>query len=708
MAENVAFKLNLDAGDAPKTLADLEKRVQDVNEELSKTEIGTKQYEDLRKELVRNNKELKNLELGYEALDVEQQASELGSVAGAVGDVTSAFVLLGGESDTLEQIAANIEKALGVSMAFKGAIEGVASARKLLNSLDKESGIIKAKNFIVDKGRLIVEKAMLVATKAATIAQKAFNVVLKANPIGLIVTAVGLLITGIVALVKNFDSVKASVLDFLESAVKPFITLIQFLTGTLQEQAVTEEQLAEQRSKEHKANLDRINEQIKANTEQAKAFRKAKQDEIDINNQKIRILENEGKSSYALRLQVLEDNLAIQQSYLDEFNSYVDLQRKKWEERLKYSGLTEEAFRAQMKAQGIDLANLESQANEINESIQLNVAEAESKITALKRSEHEKRSQIADKARAEEEKKEKAALEKRRKEQERLRKEREDKEKDFYDRLSKIESEYYDRFEKDQQTQENEVRTKYHNLIAEAELYGEDIAILEMAREAELLDIRNDFRQQELEAKREQAEKDKENIEAQKQADRELTEAKIGFAQESLTALNAFNDLAFGAEIERIKAKDKAGKQLSENEEKRLKRDEQIRKAFAVAQVAIDTASAISSAIAGATAAAASTGPAAPFTLAAYIASMIGTVLGGFGQVASILKTPSTDFGGAVDTPEIDTPDTEGTAQDAPDNNQFDSGSTFLDIPQKVYVLEQDITNTQDTVANIKQQATFG
>ena len=89
MAENVAFKLNLDAGDAPKTLADLEKRVQDVNEELSKTEIGTQQYEDLRKELVRNNKELKNLELGYEALDVEQQAAELGSVTVTPPDVVS-------------------------------------------------------------------------------------------------------------------------------------------------------------------------------------------------------------------------------------------------------------------------------------------------------------------------------------------------------------------------------------------------------------------------------------------------------------------------------------------------------------------------------------------------------------------------------------------------------------------------------------------
>ncbi len=708
MAENVAFKLNLDAGDAPKTLGDLRKSVEDLTQELEKTEIGTKAYNDLRKQLALTNKEVKNLELGFEGLDREQQAAELGSVAGAIGDVTSAFVLLGGENDTLQKIASNIQNAIGVSMAFKGAIEGVQSARKLLNSEDTKALITKTKDLVVSKARRVAELAMIATTKAATIAQKAFNVVLKANPIGLIVTAVGLLITGLVALVKNFDSVKASVLDFLESAVKPFITLIQFLTGTLQEQAVTEEQLAEQRSKEHKANLDRINEQIKANTEQAKAFRKAKQDEIDINDQKIRILENEGKASYALRLQVLEDNLAIQQSYLDEFNNYVDLQRKKWEENLKYSGLTEEAFRAQMKAQGVDLEALETQANETTEAIQLNVAEAESKITALKRSEHEKRSQIADKARAEEEKKEKAALEKRRKEQERLRKEREDKEKDFYDRLSKIESEYYDRFKKDQQTQENEVRTKYHNLIAEAELYGEDIAILEAAREAELFDIRQEFKDKQDELDEQAKEKKEQDRLEEIAKEEELRDKRIAIAQQSLNSLNALNDLAFSAEIERIKAKEQAGEKLSANERKRLKRDEQIRKAFAVAQVAIDTASSISSAIAGATAAAAATGPGAVVATPLFIASQIATVLGAFAQVASILRTPSPNIGAISGGGEIDVPDTEGAAQDAPDNNQFDSGSTFLDIPQKVYVLEQDITNTQDTVANIKQQATFG
>lgn len=60
-------------------------------------------------------------------------------------------------------------------------------------------------------------------------------------------------------------------------------------------------------------------------------------------------------------------------------------------------------------------------------------------------------------------------------------------------------------------------------------------------------------------------------------------------------------------------------------------------KALSLVQVGIQTAVAIANAIAGATAAAAATGPGAPFALAGFIASMIGTVVGAFAQVSSLL-----------------------------------------------------------------------
>lgn len=73
---------------------------------------------------------------------------------------------------------------------------------------------------------------------------------------------------------------------------------------------------------------------------------------------------------------------------------------------------------------------------------------------------------------------------------------------------------------------------------------------------------------------------------------------------------------------------------------------------FALFKLAIDTATSISSAISGATAAAAATGPGAPFTIAAYIASMIATVAASFVKAKNIIKgAPEFEAGGVLSGP---------------------------------------------------------
>lgn len=77
-------------------------------------------------------------------------------------------------------------------------------------------------------------------------------------------------------------------------------------------------------------------------------------------------------------------------------------------------------------------------------------------------------------------------------------------------------------------------------------------------------------------------------------------------------------------------------------------------KAFGIAKIIVDqatsianTAKALTAAVDGATEAAAATGPAAPFTLAAYIASMVGAVLGAVAGVASSIAQAKQIIGGA-------------------------------------------------------------
>ena len=135
MAEKVVIDLAIETGRAAQNLGQLEDAAENLNELLKEADFGTKEFKQLNQALKDVNKQIKNTELSMEALDNEQVASEIGSVAGAVGDLTAAFVLLGGDEDSaMAETAKRIETALGVTMAFKGTIEGVISFQKLWNN----------------------------------------------------------------------------------------------------------------------------------------------------------------------------------------------------------------------------------------------------------------------------------------------------------------------------------------------------------------------------------------------------------------------------------------------------------------------------------------------------------------------------------------------------------------------------------------------
>ena len=200
MAEKVVIGLEIDAKDGVKTLGKLEDTAEELNKELKKVPMGTKAFKDLQRQLVGVNKQIKNTELSMEALDNEQVASEIGSVAGAVGDMSAAFVLLGGEDGAAAEAAANIQKAMGISMAFKGAIEGISSARKLFNNILKNNNVLQKANIILIKLTTVVQKALGRSTVVTSKAFKGMRTAIMATGIGALIVAVGLLIA-------NFDKI---------------------------------------------------------------------------------------------------------------------------------------------------------------------------------------------------------------------------------------------------------------------------------------------------------------------------------------------------------------------------------------------------------------------------------------------------------------------------------------------------------------------
>lgn len=697
--EEVVLDVNINAPNAGKTLGELRKSIESINAELEDTAIGSEAFDKLSKELTAANKEVKNLELSFEALDVEQQASELGSVAGAVGDVTSAFVLLGGESDTLQQIAGNIQKAIGISIAFKGAIEGVASARKLLNSLDKESAIIKAKDAVLTRTAAAAQALYALVVGTSTGALKLFKIALAS-------TGIGLLIIGIGALVANWEEftkwIKNSSDAFVEFAknLAPIRFFLEWWIGKTYEQIEAEDQAAKQRRAEQKKISQEHNERIKQINDELNATVRASNDKISALETERQIKEAAGEESLDITKQILKEELAKTQAVLDANKKKIESWVEYYKLQAELSGQSEEQFIESMKQRGIDLESLNNQAEELLKQNEDAVRLAEARITGLEKKERQKRSQEANRIRQAQEKKDQEALNaklKRIQEESKLL-------MDFYNEVEKLENEYFDSQLTAQQREENAVRDKYFSLIEQAKKYGEDSSILEAAREQELLDIRNEYREKEIEADAEAKqllkEQEEQDIEDRNAALQAQAQTVIDSAQNVINSLASIQSIANDKEIARIKKKQEAGEKLSKKEMQRLKRDEAAKKAFAVSEIAINTARGIAEAVAA--------GAGLPFpTNIPAILSGVAAVLSGVAQANKVINAPSPSVGNIDANTSLD--GGNELTQDAPNTDLFNTGSSLLNQPnQKVYVLESDITNTQDNVAAIKEQATFG
>lgn len=142
-----------------------------------------------------------------------------------------------------------------------------------------------------------------------------------------------------------------------------------------------------------------------------------------------------------------------------------------------------------------------------------------------------------------------------------------------------------------------------------------------------------------------------------------------------------------------------------------------LQKTIALVQIATDTAKAISAVIAGATAAAAAGGPAAPFLLAGYIASGIGTVLSAVASAYAALKK-APPIGGSVSgsaptassatSTQAATPNVSLFGQNNNANNLTSTQSMESngggEMVVKAVVVESDITNAQNKANMFKSR----
>jgi len=123
----------------------------------------------------------------------------------------------------------------------------------------------------------------------------------------------------------------------------------------------------------------------------------------------------------------------------------------------------------------------------------------------------------------------------------------------------------------------------------------------------------------------------------------------------------------------------------------------------AMAQILINSAMAIGNAVKGASEAASAGGPAAPFLIVGYMASMIASVVGGIAQAKAALAEANVG-GDEGDVPEVDTENIPSMIPSQLTENLVGAGA---DTALQAYVIENDISNAQALQEELETQATL-
>jgi hypothetical protein len=600
MSEVAAINLTINAGNAPKTLGEIKTELQEIGTTgESATDKVTQGVEEVTTATVSLKTQLRQMKDQLNTLDESSPefralAIEAAQLEDRIGDVNNRVRLLASDTKKLDglvgagmAIGGAFQAAQGImglfgteSAAVQKAIQNVMLVQGVMNGVQTVANALNKDSVAGMYLRIGLEKLQKASAIAMAAVQRTLNAAMAANPIGLIVVGIGLLIAAFVAFKKPImDVINSfkSLGDVLNFLISPFTSVLKWM-GLIEDK---EAKVEKQRQDQSKANRARHQERLAQIEKESQEYSKAKDEEIRALEMQIDTLDAEGKATEHLRLQVLEAERDKLKSVLESNRLKLESQRQLFEDMAKMNGLTVEQ---QAKAWGFDYNEAVAAFTKSLQDEEDALLKAQNNITRFNREQLEKRKQNqqaasdeiveiveneADlKAKAEEEAARKAAEERARQEQK------------LNEQIAKIREDYRISLLEDQEKEIDAVRLKYEQLLIDAEEFGLNTAELKEAQEYELAQIEEKYRQ-------EKEAKDKELREQQ-------VAATIESAEHLISIVESINSIANDKEIARIKKKQEAGEKLTNSEIKRLQRQQKIEKAVAIAQIAIDTAKAIS------------------------------------------------------------------------------------------------------------------
>jgi hypothetical protein len=232
-------------------------------------------------------------------------------------------------------------------------------------------------------------------------------------------------------------------------------------------------------------------------------------------------------------------------------------------------------------------------------------------------------------------------------------------------------------------------------------LYGEEYASFFQQR----IDLDNEYAEHQT-ALREFLKANNEGItEDQIQNNARMIALQQAYAAKQISLAQLEAEMVKNAKIQAAQATANALGQIAGFLEQQGEEGVAAAKAFAVAELAINTAVAISTAIAGATQAATAGGPAAPFLQVAYIASMVGAVVGAMVQATQILNTAPGPSAGTISA---SAPSAPSVAPVTTNTTELVNAEAAQLAPVQAFVVESQLSGSQENIQQIQNQATFG
>lgn len=676
MAKTTPIILDVQTDKAEKSLQDFKGEIDELKKEIESTPIGSKRFDELAGKLQRAQSEVKTLEKTMEGLEPQQKAEAFLKMGeGIVGGFTAAqgaMALLGQEDTKLQETILKVQSAVAIAQGARMISEGLLNAQ-----------IAK---------RLIMEKASAAQMVIMTGLTAAYNTVvgtatggLKLFRLALIGTGIGALIVGLGLLIANWEKVVAWVkkatdafLDFA-APVKKFLEQLNIID-------TEEEKNAKNSLERQKKKMEGFDEEEKARRHQielAKLQGKSEQELFKLEEQLIADKFEMNRRYVADKMKLGEEVTAEEKAQLDESRRALELfraqrqsslqkeiedEKKKNADKLKEQQKQYADYIKNINTQLAD-ARIEGIKDATQREIDAERLALERKLAAIKgnsKVEQDLRAQLTSNSNA------KIAEIQQKANDEAIAKEREAK-------IKALETSFKDAIAGQEaillQINQSEERKR----AAQLELYAleRDQALSqEDLTQGEVFKIKADY-----EAKVTQLEIDEATRRAETQ--KQIDEAKINIAQNTLNGLNAIGQLAITS----------------------AKKQEAFQKAVAIAQLAIDTAKSISATIAGATAAAAAGGPAAPFLLVGYITAGIATVLSAFASAKKILGSAQ-----STQAPRLQTSAQQVNNGVQPQGLQNTNNVARTRLEEqgnevRAYVVETEITKKQNQVKLIEQGA---